>query len=101
MELLFVINYNDSGRIIFNFVFVLPQGLTPVEVGEGYERALEKTLEILPEIICHEIKDYRNTEAVSEAMKAALMSKQYGNERFLSKLITEACGTYPSVFPFF
>lgn len=70
---------------------LLRLGVTPGEVAEGYERALDKCLEILPTLICHEVKDIRNiTEAVN-GIKTAVMSKQYGNEDFLSDLIAKAC----------
>jgi len=66
-------------------------GLTPIEVIEGYELALEKTLEILETLTVGKIEDYRNHDEVVKGMKTAIMSKQYGNEEFLSQLITNAC----------
>ena len=54
--------------------------------------ALEKALEILPKLVCHEVKDSRDVKQVTEAMKAAIASKQYGQEDFLTTLITKACG---------
>jgi T-complex protein 1 subunit theta len=49
-------------------------------------------LEILPTLTCYEIKDYRNEAEVKKSIKTSVMSKQYGNENFLTKLIAKACG---------
>ena len=66
--------------------------MKPVEIIDGYQMALKKCLALLPNLVCHTVNDCRNKEEVSKAMRAALMSKQYGYEDFLSNLISEACG---------
>ena len=73
---------------------ILFQGLTPAEIVDGYELALEKALQILPTLTCYEVKDYRNSEEVQKAIKTSIMSKQYGQEDFLTKLIAKACGKF-------
>lgn len=40
-------------------------GLKPTEIAEGYESALEKTLEILETLSCGQIKDPRNASEVA------------------------------------
>ncbi|XP_039432778.1 T-complex protein 1 subunit theta [Culex pipiens pallens] len=70
---------------------LLRLGVTTSDITEGYEKALDKALEILPTLVCHEVKDYRNQEVVKEAIRASIMSKQLGNEDFISELITKAC----------
>lgn len=57
----------------------------------GYESALEKSLEFLQSIVAYEITDVKNIEEIKKGLKAAVMSKQYGNEDFLTSLISEAC----------
>ncbi|XP_072019103.1 T-complex protein 1 subunit theta-like [Amphiura filiformis] len=70
---------------------LLRMGLSPTEVIEGYEIACKKTLELLPELCCGKLKDIKDVEEVGNAIKASVMSKQYGNEDFFSKLIAKAC----------
>lgn len=70
---------------------LLRLGVTVTDICDGYERALEKALELLPGLVCHEIKDYRDIEQVKEGLRTAVMSKQLGNEDFLAELIGKAC----------
>lgn len=72
---------------------LLRLGVTTSDITEGYEKALDKALEILPKLVCHEVKDYRNQELVKEAIRASIMSKQLGNEDFITDLITQACAS--------
>lgn len=66
-------------------------GVTPTEIAEGFEKGLDKCLEILPKLVCYTVKDYRNLEEVKKVLKTAIQSKQYGNEDFLADLIAKAC----------
>ena len=38
-----------------------------------------------------QVKDIRNKEEVVKAIRASIMSKQYGNEDFIAGLVAEAC----------
>ncbi|XP_043927332.1 T-complex protein 1 subunit theta isoform X2 [Protopterus annectens] len=75
---------------------LLRMGLSVSEVIAGYEKACKRALEILPDIVCCSAKNLRDTQEVASLIKTSVMSKQYGNEDFLSKLIAEAC---VSIFP--
>ena len=57
----------------------------------GYELGLDKALEILPKLVCGEVKDFRNEAEVQKAVRVAVMSKQLGNEDFIARLVTKAC----------
>ncbi|XP_066998690.1 T-complex protein 1 subunit theta [Anabrus simplex] len=80
-----------SGALLEAAEDLLRMGLTSSEIVAGYELALNKALEILPTLTCYEVKDYRNEAEVIKGLKSSIMSKQYGSEDFLTKLITKAC----------
>lgn len=81
-----------AGALLEQAEALIRMGLTPNEIAEGYEKALEKALEILPNLVCQTVVDVQDSDVITKAIKAAIMSKQYGNESFLTPLITEACG---------
>ncbi|XP_018410881.1 PREDICTED: T-complex protein 1 subunit theta isoform X3 [Nanorana parkeri] len=70
---------------------LLRMGLSVSEVIEGYEKASKKALQILPDLVCSSAKNLRDVEEVASLLQTSIMSKQYGNEAFLSKLIAQAC----------
>ncbi|CAG9562539.1 unnamed protein product [Danaus chrysippus] len=80
-----------SGALLEAAEELLRLGVTTSEIAEGYEKALDKCLEILPQLICDEIKDCRNMDAVIKGIKPSIMSKQYGNEDFIAGLVAKAC----------
>ncbi|XP_055965232.1 T-complex protein 1 subunit theta isoform X1 [Sorex fumeus] len=71
-------------------------GLSVSEVIEGYEIACRKAHEILPSLVCCNAKNLRDVDEVSSLLRTSIMSKQYGNDVFLAKLIAQAC---VSIFP--
>ncbi|XP_057553451.1 T-complex protein 1 subunit theta isoform X1 [Hippopotamus amphibius kiboko] len=75
---------------------LLRLGLSVSEVIEGYEIACKKAHEILPDLVCCSAKNLRDVDEVSSLLHTSVMSKQYGNEVFLAKLIAQAC---VSIFP--
>jgi len=90
-----------SGALLDAAEELLRMGLSPPEVIEGYEKACKKALEILPDLTCSSLIDLRDSEEVSKGLKTAIGSKQYGNEDFLSELITKACvSILPEKSPF-
>lgn len=68
--------------------------MTPSEICDGYEIALDKVLSILPSLALEEIKDYRDEKQVYNAIRTAIMSKQLGNEDLVAKLVTKACSEF-------
>lgn len=70
---------------------LLRLGITPSEIVEGFETALEKALEIIPKLVVSEVKDFRDMEQVKASIRTSVMSKQYGREDFLAGLISQAC----------
>ncbi|XP_041980211.1 T-complex protein 1 subunit theta [Aricia agestis] len=80
-----------SGALLESAEELLRLGVTTSEIAEGYEKALDKCLEILPELVCYEIKDCKSVEAVIKGIKPSIMSKQYGNEDFIAELVAKAC----------
>ncbi|XP_053397377.1 T-complex protein 1 subunit theta-like isoform X2 [Mercenaria mercenaria] len=80
-----------AGALLEHAEMLLRMGLSVTEVTEGYEFASKKALEILPDLVCEQQKDLRDRTQVARAIKTSLMSKQYGNEDFLAKLVADAC----------
>jgi len=70
---------------------LIKMGLTPTDVADGYQLAVEKALEILPTLECWKVTSNQDLEQVKRGMKGTVMSKQYGHEDFLSELISSAC----------
>uniref|UniRef100_A0A6M2DG42 T-complex protein 1 subunit theta n=1 Tax=Xenopsylla cheopis TaxID=163159 RepID=A0A6M2DG42_XENCH len=68
-------------------------GITASEVAEGYEKALQKCIELLPSLVCYEVKDYRDLASIKSGIRTSVMSKQYGQEDLLSDLIAKACAS--------
>merc|ERR1719423_588369 len=42
-------------------------------------------------LVCDRVKDIRNKEEVTKAIRSSVMSKQFGNEDFIASLVAEAC----------
>ncbi|XP_037821666.1 T-complex protein 1 subunit theta [Lucilia sericata] len=80
-----------AGALLERAEELLRLGITTAEIADGYEKAMEKALEILPKLVCHEIKDYRDLSQVKECLRACIMSKQYGQEDFITDLVAKAC----------
>lgn len=80
-----------GAQLLQNAGDLLAMGLSPVEIIDGYNIALKKAQEILPKLVCHEIKDLKNIDLVKQSLKSCFSSKQLGFEDFLSDLVGNAC----------
>lgn len=80
-----------AGMLLEKAEALLKMGLSPAEIIKGFEKACEKALAELPDMVCYTAKNVRDTEEVEKCLKTCLASKQYGNEDFLAKLVAKAC----------
>jgi len=80
-----------AGQLLKQAEDLIRMGLKPTEIADGYERALDKSLEVLDTLVCAEVKNTKDIKEVEKAIRSAVMSKQYGSEDFLANLITKAC----------
>lgn len=80
-----------AGALLESAEELLRMGVTPTEVAEGYEKGLKKSLEILPNLVCYKVNNFRNEEEVMKCIRTSIQSKQYGHEDFIAKLVTKAC----------
>jgi T-complex protein 1 subunit theta len=72
---------------------LIRQGLHTSEIVNGYLRAYEKTLEILPTLVCKTITDVRERDQLFAGIKSVISTKQYGFEDLLSNLVCDAAVT--------
>lgn len=67
-------------------------GIKPTEIIVGYELARDFIVEkYLDQIVVQEVKDLNNFDEVFPVIRCSVMSKQYGQEDLLAKVITNAC----------
>lgn len=93
--------YGDSTNLCVTFAGellklseeLLKSGVHQSEIVAGFKVAFDKTLEVLPTLACHTVEDPRDRASLENVVTTVLMSKQYGNEDVLAKLVTEACLT--------
>lgn len=82
-----------AGELLQNAEELIRMGLHPSEIISGYIKAINKTIEILGELFeaGSETMDVRNKEQVVSRMRAAIASKQFGQEDSLCSLVADAC----------
>ncbi|XP_077239976.1 T-complex protein 1 subunit theta-like [Tasmannia lanceolata] len=82
-----------AGELLQNAEELIRMGLHPSEIISGYTKAINKTIELLDELVekGSETMDVRNKDEVVSRMKAAVASKQFGQEDILCPLIADAC----------
>lgn len=69
---------------------LIRQGLHTSEIVAGYQRAYDKTLEILPTLVCKTVADTRNRDDLVVGIKSVLATKQFGFEDLLAGLTADA-----------
>lgn len=67
-----------------------------LQVIEGYEKACKKALEVLPDLVCCSAKNLLDVDEVASLLHTSVMSKQCGNDTFLTNLTAQACGKFTS-----
>jgi T-complex protein 1 subunit theta len=72
---------------------LLKNGLHTAEVISGYQRAYDKTLEILPTLVTKKVDNVKDSEQLKAAIRSVLATKQFGYEDMLSDLVVSACLT--------
>lgn len=82
-----------TSAILAEAEYLLRMGLSVPELVSGLSAALAFAAKELDDLVVHsvDLEQIRNVDSVKYAIKASLMSKQLGNEEFLSKIIAEAC----------
>ncbi|KAM3312711.1 hypothetical protein ACQJBY_032497 [Aegilops geniculata] len=82
-----------AGELLEKAEELIRMGLHPSEIIIGYTKAINKTLEILDDLVekGSENMDVRNREEVVLRMKSAVASKQFGQEDVLCPLVADAC----------
>lgn len=79
-----------AGEFLYNADSLIRLGLHPSEIIQGYELASKYALEQLESLVADQITDLGDPAEVAKAVQTTLASKQYGNEKFLSELVSEA-----------
>ena len=82
-----------AGELLKNAEELIKQGVHTAEIVNGFQMALNKTLEILPTLVVKSVENMRNEDEVVAAIKSVVGTKQYGQEEFLARLIANACIT--------
>ncbi|KAF8398609.1 hypothetical protein HHK36_017540 [Tetracentron sinense] len=82
-----------AGELLQNAEDLIRMGLHPSEIISGYTKAINKTAEILDELVekGSDTMDVRNKDQVVTRMKAVVASKQFGQEEILCPRIADAC----------
>ncbi|KAI4364407.1 hypothetical protein MLD38_020503 [Melastoma candidum] len=82
-----------AGELLQNAEELIRTGLHPSEIISGYTKGISKSIELLGELVEEgsENMDVRNKEQVISRMRAAVASKQFGQEEQLCSLIADAC----------
>lgn len=89
-----------AGELLQNAEELIRMGLHPSEIISGYTKAINKTVEILEELVENgsETMDVRNKDQVLSRIRAAVASKQFGQEDILCSLVADVIISCPLLF---
>ena len=89
-----------AGELLQNAEELIRMGLHPSEIISGYTKAINKTVEILEELVENgsETMDVRSKDQVLSRIRAAVASKQFGQEDILCSLVADVIISCPLLF---
>lgn len=82
-----------AGELLGNAEVLLRDGLHTAEIADGYQRAADKALQVLDNLVLPgtDQLDVKDKAAVALRLRGSVSSKQLGYEELLAPLIAEAC----------
>jgi T-complex protein 1 subunit theta len=81
-----------GGELMKYAAKLISEGLEVADVSEGYEKAYNKTMELLEKAETYKINDVTNLDEVTKFIKPVIGSKLvHGQEEFLAPLVAQAC----------
>jgi len=80
-----------AGELLGQTEDLLRMGLHPSEIVEGYKKAGERLLELLPALAVETVDDPRDRDSLLSVVSPVLSAKQYGSEDVLAPLVVDAC----------
>ncbi|KAL9237760.1 hypothetical protein vseg_012271 [Gypsophila vaccaria] len=82
-----------AGELLRGAEELIRMGLHPSEIITGYNKGINKAIEFLDELVEQgsDKMDVKNKDEVISRMRAAVASKQFGQEDVLCNLIADAC----------
>ncbi|XP_010549607.1 PREDICTED: T-complex protein 1 subunit theta isoform X2 [Tarenaya hassleriana] len=82
-----------AGELLQNAEELIRMGLHPSEIITGYTKGINKAVEFLEQLVesGSENMDVRSKDQVISRMRAAVASKQFGQEDILCSLVADAC----------
>ena len=80
-----------AGELMAKAEDLIKMGIPPADIVKGFGQAIEHVQQILPEIVCDEVRDMWNRDELIKAIKPVIASKQYGYEDVISPLVADAC----------